>query len=75
MKRFLSKQPYDFRYCVSIGLAIGMSQSVYRASADRFGIVAGLLATAAAGALVALLVSLILPAPKKVSREALAAVK
>jgi|GEM_PF-5058319 len=73
MKRLLKNNPADLRFAVSVGLAIAFSRTAFNAAADHFGFVGGLVAAAACGALVALAVGLIWPAPKKASPEALAA--
>ena len=73
MKRFLTKRPADFRFVVAVGLAVGISQSVFRGTEPQLGLVGGLLATAASGGLIALVVGLLWPAPKPASPEAMAA--
>ena len=75
MKRVLTKRPGDFRFCLSVGLAVGISQAVYRDTVPHLGLVGGLLATAASGGLIALVIALVWPTPKKASPEAIAAGK
>ena len=73
MKRFLTKRPADLRFVVAVGLAVGISQAVFRDTEPHLGLVGGLLATAASGGLIALVIGLLWPAPKPASPEALAA--
>ena len=75
MKRLLTKRPGDLRFCLSVGLAVGISQAVFRDTAPHLGLIGGLLATAASGGLIALVIGLLWPAPKAASPEALAAEK
>ena len=74
MKRFLTKRPADLRFVVAVGLAVGISQAVFRDTEPHLGLVGGgLLATAASGGLIALVIGLLWPAPKPASPEAMAA--
>ena len=75
MKRLLIQRPGDFRFCLSVGLAVAISQAVFRTAAPHLGLAGGLLATAASGGLIALAIGLAWPTPKKASPEALAAGK
>lgn len=73
MKRLLTQRPNDFRYCVSVGLAVGISQGIFRDASSHLGLVGGLLAAAVSGGVIALLIGLLWPAAKKGSPEAAAA--
>jgi hypothetical protein len=75
MNHVLTKRPADLRFAISVGLGVALSHSLFRGTADHFGIVVGLLATAIGGAVVALAVHFAWPTPKKASPEATAAGK
>lgn len=75
MKRLLTKRPGDFRFCLAVGLAVGISQAVFRDTTPHLGLLGGLLATAASGGLIALVIGLLWPVPKTTSPEATAAAK
>jgi hypothetical protein len=75
MNHVLTKRPADLRFAISVGLAVALSHSLFRHTADHFGIVVGLLVTALGGAVIALAVHFVWPAPKKASPEAVAAGK
>lgn len=64
-----AKPKFDYRFYISLGLAIGLSHSIERDLTPRFGMPIALLVTAAAAAVIALVVHRIIPAPKKAATD------
>jgi hypothetical protein len=75
MRRFLSKRPQDVRYCIVVGLAIGVSQAVFRDTMSHFGFFVGLIAAGTSAGVIAAIFALIWPVRKNASPEAIAAGK